>query len=154
MDGGGSWADAEKEVAASHPHWAEHARAYRANFDASLTGALDDTVAVLRDLHAAGVPVFALTNWSHELFPHALARFGFLSLFEDIVVSGTEGVAKPDTAVFALLERRTGRPLSRCLFIDDKADNVTAAAEAGLDAVLFTGAVQLREDLRARGLPV
>ena len=55
---------------------------------------------MLRDLHAAGVPLFALTNWSDELFPQALDRFDFLGLFEDIVVSGAEGVAKPDPAIF------------------------------------------------------
>ena len=38
-----------------------------------------------------------------RLFPHAEATFDFLALFEGIVVSGREGVAKPDPAVFDLL---------------------------------------------------
>ena len=71
-----------------------HALAYRAHFAESLVGAVEDNVAVLRDLHAAGVPLFALTNWSAELFPQALDRFDFLALFDDIVVSGAEGVAE------------------------------------------------------------
>jgi 2-haloacid dehalogenase len=153
QDLGRSFVDAEDELSRTHPHWHEHALAYRANFGLSLS-AMPDNVAVLRDLHAAGVPLFALTNWSAELFPQARARFDFLELFEDIVVSGAERVAKPDPAVYALLERRTGRPLASCVFVDDSAANVEAAATAGLDAVHLTPRVSLRRELRDRGLPV
>jgi 2-haloacid dehalogenase len=154
QDAGGTWDAAEGDVLSSHPHWAEHARAYRANFAESLVGAIEDTVSVLRELHASGVPLFALTNWSHELFPHALERFDFLALFDDIVVSGTEGMAKPDPEIFAVLRGRVARPLEKCVFVDDKAENVEAAAAAGMDAILFVDGRTLRHELHARGLPL
>jgi 2-haloacid dehalogenase len=154
QDAGREWPVAEDAVARSHPHWHEHALAYRAHFGESLVGAVDENVAVLRDLHAAGVALTALTNWSAELFPQALDRFDFLGLFDDIVVSGAEGVAKPDPAVFAVLRERVGRPLDRCVFVDDSAANVAAAAAAGLDAIHFDGEMPLRPQLRTRGLPV
>ena len=153
QDLGRSWDEAEAALSRSHPHWHEHALGYRAHFDLSLSE-LAHNVAVLRDLHAAGVRLYALTNWSQELFPRALERFDFLELFEDVVVSGEERVAKPDLEVFALLERRIGHPLPDCVFIDDNAKNVEAARVAGLDAVHLTEQVSLREELRARGLPV
>jgi 2-haloacid dehalogenase len=153
-DAGASWGDLEDELARTHPHWHDHARAYRTNFGRSLVGAIDENVAVLRDLHAAGVPLFALTNWSHELFPHALQRFDFLALFEDIVVSGTERLAKPDPAVFEVLRERVGRPLEECVFVDDSPANVAAATEAGMDAIHFDGTQPLRPRLRERGLPL
>jgi 2-haloacid dehalogenase len=154
QDAGGRWADAEEAVARTHPHWHEHALAYRAHFGHSLVGPIEDNVAVLRDLHAAGVPLFALTNWSDELFPHALERYDFLGLFEDIVVSGAVRLAKPDPAVFDLLVERVGRPLEECVFVDDSPANVAAAASAGMDAIRFTEDVPLRPQLRTRGLPV
>jgi 2-haloacid dehalogenase len=153
QDAGRDWTAAEDAVARSHPHWHEHVLAYRAHFGESLVGAVDDNVALLRDLHAAGVPLTALTNWSADLFPQALDRFDFLALFDDIVVSGAEGVAKPDPAVFAVLRERVGRPLERCVFVDDSAANVTAAAAVGLDAIRYDG-TPLRPQLRERGLPV
>jgi len=153
QDAGRDWTVAEDAVARSHPHWHEHALAYRAHFAESLVGAVDDNVAVLRDLHAAGVPLTALTHWSAELFPQALDRFALLALFDDIVVSGAEGVAKPDPAVFAVLRERVGRPLERCVFVDDSAANVAAAAAVGLDAIRYDG-TPLRPQLRERGLPV
>lgn len=154
QDAGRPWAEAEAAAIERHPELAEEIAGYRANFDASLVGAIDDTVAVLRDVHASGVPVVALTNWSAELFPAALDRFDFLDLFEDIVVSGEEGVAKPDARIFQILGDRMRHlgSLDDAIFVDDSPANVQAAEEAGLDAILFTGPGHLREDLRARGL--
>jgi 2-haloacid dehalogenase len=154
QDSGRGWAEAEDELGRTHPHWHEHALAYRANFDLSLTGAVEDNVSVLRELHAAGVPLFALTNWSAELFPRALERFGFLELFDDIVVSGAEGLAKPDPGLFEVLRQRTGHPLADCVFVDDSPRNVAAAAQAGMDAIRYDEHVDLRGELRGRGLPV
>lgn len=154
QDAGRPWPEAEDAAVNDHPHWEPAIRAYRSNFAASLTGAIHGTVDVLRELHDAGVPLFALTNWSAELFPTARQRFDFLELFTDIVVSGEERLAKPDPAIFAVLERRVGRPLATCVFVDDSPRNVDAARAAGLDAILFTDTGHLREDLRRRGLPL
>jgi 2-haloacid dehalogenase len=154
QDEGRTWEVAEDEVARTHPHWHGHASAYRKHFEHSLTGALEQNVSLLRALHRAEVPVFALTNWSSELFPHARERYDFLELFEDIVVSGDEGLAKPDPAVFDLLRQRIGRPLEECVFIDDSPVNVEAARGAGLDAILFDDTTDLRDELSRRGLPV
>lgn len=154
QDAGRSWDCGEAAAVRSHPHWAEAIRAYRVNFGESMIGAIEDTVQIVRELHAAGIPLFALTNWSAELFPAARARFDFLSLFEDIIVSGDEGVAKPDPEIFDILAKRISQPLDGCIFIDDSPANIGAAAEAGLDAIHFTGNGHLRHDLLMRGLPL
>lgn len=152
-DSGGTWADAEAEVRRTHPHWTEHALAYRTNFAASLLGEVPGTVDVVRALHAAGVPLYGLTNWSDELYLHAPARFEFLALLDDVVVSGTEQAAKPDRRAYEIVAERAGLPLGRLVFVDDRQVNVDAAASLGMDAILFTDADRLRTDLRARGLP-
>lgn len=154
QDAGRSWDDGEAAAVASHPHWESAIRGYRVNFTESLIGVIEDTVQIVRELHAAGIPLFALSNWSAELFPVARERFGFLDLFGDIVVSGSEGVAKPDPAIFDILEQRIGHKLSSCIFIDDSRRNVEAGAAAGLDAILFTDPGHLRRDLAGRGLPL
>jgi 2-haloacid dehalogenase len=154
QDAGRSWEEAEAEAVRSHPHWEPAIRAYRENFPDSMTGVIEDTLQILRDLHAAGIRLYALTNWSKELFPVALNRFDFLDLFEDIIVSGQEGVGKPDPEIFEILQERIGHSLGDCIFIDDSPPNIEAAREAGLDAILFTDAGHLREDLAVRGLPL
>lgn len=153
-DSGASWDEAEAAVLRTHPHWAEHARAYRAHFPQSLLGEVPGTADVVRDLHAAGVPVFGLTNWSDELWPHAPARFEVLGLFEDVIVSGSVGAAKPDPRAYEIVAERAGLPLEQLAFTDDRQTNVDAAAALGMQAILFTGAADLRRALRRLGLPV
>ncbi len=153
-DCGGSWDDAEDDVRRTHPHWTEHALAYRANFVDSLVGEVPGSIDLVRDLHAAGIPMWGLTNWSDELWPHAPRIFSFLELLDDIVVSGTEGAAKPDARIYEIAVQRSGLPASDLVFVDDKPTNVAGAQAVGLDAILFTGANDLRLALRDRGLPV
>jgi 2-haloacid dehalogenase len=154
QDAGRSWDGGENAAVTSHPHWESAIRGYRANFGASLLGAIQNNVQILRELHAAGIPLYGLTNWSGELFPVARRRFDFLTLFEDIIVSGQEGVAKPDPAIFEILAERIGCSLDGAIFIDDAPANIKAAREAGLDAILFTDSGHLRQDLMLRGLPL
>jgi len=153
QDAGRSWDDGEDAAVMSHPQWEPAIRGYRANFSESI-GGIEDTVKILEELHAAGIPLYGLTNWSRELFPLARDRFDFLNLFKDVIVSGEEGVAKPDPAIFEILHERIGHPLESCLFIDDSPANIEAAGKSGLDAILFTDAGNLRDDLLLRGLPL
>ena len=86
---------------------------------------------------------------------HARDRFEFLDWFEGIVVSGEERVAKPDPRIFAVLLERFGLDPAATLFIDDAERNVAAARDAGMHAVVFTGADELRRVLADAGvLPI
>jgi 2-haloacid dehalogenase len=153
QDAGRSWAEAMAELRDTHPHWVSHAEAYLAHFTHSLAD-VPGTADVVRDLHAAGVPLFGLTNWSAELYPHASERFEVLAMMDDVVVSGEIRTAKPDPRAFQVVAERAGQPLDRLAFVDDSPRNVEAAAALGMDAILFTGADALRRALRERGLPV
>jgi 2-haloacid dehalogenase len=154
QDEGRSWEEAERTATEAFPHYTEEIAAYRANFDASLLGEVEGSVAIVHELREAGVPLVALTNWSAELFGPALARFDVLKAFDDIVVSGVEGFAKPDPRIFAVLGERLGRPLDGIVFTDDSPRNVLAAGVAGLDAIPFTTPEDLRAEMIARGLPL
>jgi 2-haloacid dehalogenase len=152
QDAGGRWAPAVEEHGARFPHRRELLAAYPARFPEALDGPIEGTVEILRELHAAGTRLVALTNWSAELFPHAEESFDFLHLFEGVVVSGIEGVAKPDPAIFDLLLRRYRLDPAATVFVDDSAVNVAAAAAAGMRPVLFTAPDALRAQLSRLGL--
>jgi len=68
------------------------------------------------------------------------------------VVSGEEGVGKPDPALFQILLERYALVPHQTVFIDDSAANVSAAAELGLVALRFSDPGRLRADLRRLGL--
>jgi 2-haloacid dehalogenase len=152
FDGGRAFADGLAELAGRFPARAALLRAWDERWEETIPGAIDGTVAILEDLHARDVPLYALTNYSAEKFPAARTRFPFLSRFRHIVVSGEVGMVKPDPRIYALLLERTGSLANRTLFIDDSAPNVAAAAALGLQTVHFTDAAALRPRLAAHGL--
>lgn len=147
LDAGGDWGESVAELSARFPKYAELIAAYPARFAESLVGPVPGTVELLGDVHQRGVRLLALTNWSAVTFVHARRRFAFLDLFESIVVSGEERLAKPDPAIFALLLQRFDLDPGRTLFIDDSTANIESARALGLRTVHFAGAEHLREVL-------
>jgi 2-haloacid dehalogenase len=109
-------------------------------------------VQILTELRSRGHRLHALTNWSAETFPIARRRFAFLEWFENIVVSGEVGLAKPDPRIFALAIERCGLDPARTVFIDDSPRNVEAGRQAGMHALHFTDPVRLRADLARLGM--
>jgi len=153
MDAGeGTWADAVERLARQHPHRRELIAAYPARFTETLAGPIVDSVDVLQELHGAGIRLIALTNWSAETFAAARGEMDFLDLFDGVVVSGEERVAKPDPAIFELVLRRYRLDPAATLFVDDRPVNVDAAATAGMQALLFTDPPALRRELTRLGL--
>ena len=151
-DRGEPFADAVADLVAEHPQHAAAIAAFHERWVDTLGDAVDGTVALLRELRGADIPVYGLTNFSAETWPLALERFAFLNEFSGAVISGQEGVAKPDPAIYERLTERFGLDPARLLFADDREDNVAAARAAGWQAVVFTTPVALREILVAEGL--
>ncbi len=154
QDRGRPWAQAIAELSAIHPDRAELIAAYRGRWMEMLKGPIDGTVTILEGLHEAGVPLYALTNWSAETYPIAEELYDFLGRFQGIVVSGRIGLVKPDAAIYTHTIDRFGVTPERTVFIDDSAKNVAGATASGLRAVRYTGPDALARDLAALGLPV
>jgi hypothetical protein len=87
QDAGAPWGPAVEAHAALFPHRRALLAAYPARFPDSLDGPVAGTVAILTELHAAGIRLVALTNWSAETFP---VRRGGLRL--PCAVRGHRGV--------------------------------------------------------------
>ena len=151
LDAGMSFDEGIAELLRRHPDEAHLIRAWKERWEEMLGGAIEGAVALLDELHAAGMPLYALTNWSAETFPIGRRHFPFLERFRDIVVSGQEKIVKPDPRIFELLVRRTGVAPERTVFIDDGERNVAAAARLGFRAVRFTDPESLRASLTALG---
>ncbi len=109
-------------------------------------------MAILDSLHRGGTPLYAITNFSREKWQETRARFAFLRThFRDVVVSAEEGLLKPEPEIYRRCLARNGLSAGACVFIDDSAGNVAAAAALGMDAIRFTGPAALRHELSARG---
>jgi 2-haloacid dehalogenase len=117
-------------------------------------GQFDEAVGVLREVKAAGLRCLALSNMEPMTFATRRTRFAFMDWFDGFVISGIEGVAKPDPRIFQILLRRYRLEPAATVFIDDSPGNVEAARGLGMIAVRYTSAGQLRSELRSPGLAV
>ena len=152
QDAGRPVAEANAELKARHPDKAALIEAYYGRWPEMLKGAIDGTVAILAELKDQGTPLYALTNWSAETFPHARSRFGFLDWFRAIVVSGDVGLIKPDADIYELLLASHRLTAAHTVFIDDDPENVEAARALGFHGIRFTEPESLRAALAELGL--
>lgn len=118
----------------------------------TVAGPVDDVVAILDELRADPVTLYALSNFSGDLFRRVRHRFAFLEWFDGLLISGDEGVVKPDPRIYRLLIDRYRLEPGATVFVDDLQDNVAAAREAGLVGIRFDTAAQLRRELMDLGL--
>jgi 2-haloacid dehalogenase len=152
QDKGRSFDDGVAEATVRHPAYAAEIAMYRDRWMEMVPGAIDGSVAILEMLHARGVPLYAITNWNGDTFRATRSRFGFLSLFRDIVVSGDEKLLKPEPAIFHLLAQRNGIALEDSVFIDDSVKNVKGAEAVGMKGHHFTTPESLRAALHGLGV--
>ncbi|MBV8660498.1 MAG: HAD family phosphatase [Burkholderiales bacterium] len=152
QDAGRPIAVALAEKVAEFPHLEHLIRPYYERWSDTLAGTLPDGVALLDELHAAGMPLYGLTNWSAETFPYAEQHYPHvIGRFRDIVVSGRERMAKPDAEIYHLLLQRIGHEAGRCVFIDDSLANIEAAHRLGFHVIHHRDADTTRRALIALG---
>lgn len=152
LDVGVPVTDVRARWSRDHPEDQRIVDDYLDRWQDTIAGPLDGVVDILADLRRQGVRLYALSNFSGELFRRIRGRFAFLGWFDGLLISGDEGMLKPDARIYALLLERYGLRPAATVFVDDHADNVAAARDAGLVGIWYTSPSQLRRDLRVLGL--
>ena len=143
-----------QRLARQYPRYADMIMAWADRGEEMVAGQIDGTVEILAELRAAGLPCFALSNMEPDRYAIRRERFPFLRWFDGSVISGLEGVAKPDRKIYEILLSRYHLDPRRTVFIDDAPGNLETARELGMEAVRFVSPEDLRRDLRDLGLPV
>ena len=152
-DAGRPFAETSAELAARYPEHADLIAQWGPRFNDRVSGPVPGMFAIVEALDAAGVPLFAITNFSGEFFPPFRAAWPDLfDRFRDIVVSGDERLVKPDPALYRLALARFGLEPGDAVFVDDNDRNVAAARDLGIHAVPFTDAAAFRAELERFGL--
>lgn len=154
QDRGRTWEEAEAEIIPLFPDQEENIRNFRRHWHEMVPHAYDDSVALMERLIESGHDVTLLTNWAADTFIEARQRFPFLEKPRGVTVSGEIKAIKPDRAIYDHHVKAFGIEPSAALFIDDSQKNVDGAKAAGWQAVQFTGAEKLKQDLQAFGVAV
>ena len=139
------------ERARAFPEFARELHLFDERWVETIGGPIEENIALVRRLKAAGRPVHALSNFATVKFALAQAMFDVLNEFDVCIVSGHVGVAKPDPRIYEILFERTGRKPRELLFIDDSVANVRAAEALGMSAIHYAPGVDLERELLARG---
>lgn len=151
VDAGEDLHDSVEALATRHPDHARDIRRWRDEWPDFVQGPIDGSVAILHALRAAGMPVFALTNFGTAPLAMADRAWPFLRDFDRRFVSADLRLLKPDPAIYAVVETATGLPPAALFFTDDRPENIAAAAARGWRVHLFDGPEGLSAALDAEG---
>ena len=151
-DVGRAFADTSAELSEQFPQLAPLIAAYGPRWLETIPGPMPGMLDLVDELASAGVPLFAITNFSAEFWAIFRPTAPVFDHFRDIIVSGAERLVKPDAAIFELAMMRFGLAPGEALFVDDRADNVAGGEAVGLIGHVFERAGPLRARLVELGL--
>jgi len=97
----------------------------------------EDVVPVLEKLHGAGLALGVVSNFE-EWLERLLEQLGVRPYFDVRVISGVEGLEKPDPAIFRLAMDRAGVSPERSVYVGDNPEfDVEPALALGMLPVLI-----------------
>lgn len=153
LDRGLSFQEGVQNQSTKFPHYASVFEAFNQRWSETVPGPIAGTVDILSQLKTKNIPLYAITNFSHEKWPIACDMFPYLgNSFIDTIVSGEIKMVKPNPAIYQLLLDRNQLQAEDCIFIDDTMKNVEAAIALGIDGLLFTSPEQFAQDLKDRNI--
>ena len=135
-----------------YPEYANAMQMYVDRWPETIRGYFEGTLDIVRQLHAAKFPLFILSNWAEDTWVRVEKEMTFLGYFQDRIISGQVGIAKPDRAIFEMAQERFQVDPKTTLFIDDAQKNVDAAIAADFEAILFETPEKLASDIRSFGI--
>ncbi|UNU44231.1 HAD family phosphatase [Sphingopyxis sp. YF1] len=150
-DAGRPLAEMLPELKAEFPDHGALIDAYATRFNETIPGPVPGSLELVERLDAAGVPLFAITNFGHDFWEAFRPTQPVFDRFRGIIVSGTEKLMKPDPAIYTLAIERFGIDPAGALFIDDVAKNIAGSESVGIAGHVFKDAATLERELGARG---
>jgi putative hydrolase of the HAD superfamily len=104
-----------------------------------------------RQLQRAGVRTGILSNIGDCIGEGVRAKLPWLAGFDQCLWSHALGMAKPDPAIYVKAAEALHTVPAGILFLDDREDNITAAAAAGMQTLHYTGHAAFEREMRERG---
>jgi 2-haloacid dehalogenase len=152
QDKGRSFKEGVADISAQFPQYTHLFQAYHDHWKDSIGKAYWGTVEIMKKLKVLGYPLYGLSNWSAETFPHVREKYDFFELLDDMVISGAVGYVKPEPEIYHIMLEKIGRPARECLFIDDSLPNIHQANTMGFKTIHFTTPERLKAGLTQLGL--
>jgi len=114
----------------------------------TLNPGIDNILSSLKEKYR----LLCLSNTNVWHFEHCRKKFPVLKSFDGFILSCNVGQSKPHPAIFEAALESAGTASSKCLYIDDVPEYVTAARNLGIRGILFQSSGQLKNDLEIMAL--
>lgn len=112
-----------------------------------------DSIAIARAIADEGrYAVFTMNNESDELNRHRIEHFGLCDIFDAFLSSCWLGVRKPARAFYDRVLSITQAVPARCVFVDDREQNLEPARMLGMNVIHYVSAGQMSRELVAAGV--
>ncbi len=130
------------------PKYKEAIEAFYGRFLEMIEGTYEANVRLAKTLKQQGYPIYVLSNFPGDQFDKYEKSNPFLQMFDDKIISGHVGLAKPDTKIYQLAIDKFNLVPEKSLFIDDKIENVHGAKQLGIHTIHLENPDQLPELIR------
>ena len=154
LNAGDIYAEGVARLITRNPRYWREIQAYDLRWKETLGGFIQGTIDIHDELIEQEIPTFAITNFSWEKWVSCLGEWPFLEKFDGVIVSGLEGLVKPDPRLYRLFCERYSLAPDNCVFIDDSEPNIISARKFGMHGIHFKDPAMLRKELIALGLPL
>ena len=138
--------DLIREMQHTYPQWKEQWQLFYDRYLEFVTGEMPGMHAYMTELKARGYKLYGLSNWCSTIY-RVMKEYKIFNLLDGFVVSSDYQVVKPDQAIYRILLDKYDLKAEECVFADDRADNVEAAQQVGMQAIVFTTTEAYKEAL-------
>lgn len=154
--GGQAWADAELGRITEKEFWhcaapevglSDHDEIEMMASEIWTTWRVEAEVIELVDALRQSYRVAMLSNATTALESKLTKVYGIADRFDPLLNSARLGMAKPDTRIFEHLCATLSLEPGEIVFIDDRAENIAAAASAGIHVIWFVSPQELAKQL-------
>ncbi len=98
-------------------------------------------------LKARGYHLYIISNYGEHTWAQTREKMDFMEYMDGAIFSYQYQIIKPDVRIYELLLQKYGLQAEECVFIDDKAENVEGAKQAGYKGIVFTSYEAVKEKL-------
>ena len=139
---------AAKPVIKKHPEYKEAIEAFYGRFLEMIDSVHQENVDLALKLKQKGYPIYLLSNFPGDQFEKYRLQNSFLDEFDDMIISGDVGLAKPDIKIYQLAIKKFNLNPEESLFIDDKIENTKGAEQVGIKTIQLQKPEDLDKEIR------
>jgi glucose-1-phosphatase len=104
-------------------------------FFADIFSPMEEMITLHSGLRQRGVATFIFSNTNDLAIEHIRRNFPFFAHFTDYILSYEHRAMKPNSKLYDVVERITGRRQEQILYVDDRLENVDAGAARGWQVI-------------------